>query len=99
VLAVSDELPDGVTSAGVEDVEAEDVLLTGASAPAWPIPERMPAAWVAHDRASLFAPNEPGLDRDLQQIDQLADAVIAAHVLSPLTDESGASHSTSRQSA
>ena len=97
VMAVSDELPDSVTSAGVEDVEAEDVLITGA--PAWPIPARIPAAWVTHDRASLLTPDEPGLERDLQQIDQLTDAVIAAHVLSPLSDESGSSHSTSRQSA
>ena len=47
VAAVSDELhvQDGVAPAGVEVVEAEDVLLSGA--PAWPISERMPAAWVS----------------------------------------------------
>jgi len=99
VLGVSDELPDGVESAAVEDVEALDVLLTGA--PAWPISVRMPTAWVANERASLLAPNEPGYDRALQPIDQLADAVIAAHMLSSLSDDSGtsSSHSSSRQSA
>jgi hypothetical protein len=97
VAAVSDELLDGAAPAGVDDVEAEDILLT--SAPAWPIPSRMASVWVAHDRATLVAQDDPGHDRALQQFDQLADAAIAAQVLSPLIDESGASHSTSRQSA
>src|SRR5215213_7985817 len=51
VFADSDELLDSAAPAEVDDVEAEDVLLAGA--PAWPILERMPTAWVAHDRASL----------------------------------------------
>ena len=99
VLAVSDELLDGLAPVGFEDVEAEDVLLT--SAPAWPIPSRMPAAWVAHERTSLLTPNEPGHERASQPIDQLAGAVIAAHVLSSLSDDSSASSSSSnsRQSA
>src|SRR5215208_7967911 len=44
VAAVSDELQgqDGVASARVEVIEAEDVLLS--TAPAWSISERMPAA-------------------------------------------------------
>jgi hypothetical protein len=95
-FAFSDELHDGVASTGV-DVEAEDVLL--ASAPAWPISERLPAAWVAHDLASLFAPNEPGHDRVLQPIDQLAEAVMTGHMLSSLNDDSDTSSSSSRQSA
>src|SRR5687767_7200614 len=45
VAAVSDDLQgqeqDGGASAGVDIVEAEDVLLSGA--PAWPLSERMPA--------------------------------------------------------
>ena len=101
VAAVSDELQvqDSVASAGVEVVEAEDVLLSGA--PAWPIPERMPAAWVAHDRASSLAPNGPGHDRALQPIDQLleAEAVFTAHMLSSQSDDSASSSSSSRQSA
>src|SRR5215212_11808536 len=72
--AVSDELhvPDGVVAAGVDVVEAEDVLLSGA--PAWSISERMPAAWVAHQHASSLAPNGPGHDRALQPNDQLLEA-------------------------
>jgi hypothetical protein len=86
--AASNELPDGVAPAGGEDLEAEDVVLTGASAPAWPVPERMPAAWVAHDRAR-------------QPIDQLleTEAVITTHMLSSLNDDSATSSSSSRQSA
>ena len=60
VLAASDELQDSVLPVGLEDVEAENVLLAGA--PAWPIPA-VPAAWVAHDPASLLATNGPGNDR------------------------------------
>ena len=98
VAAVSEELPVGLVPTGVEDFEAEDVLLT--SAPAWPISERMPAAWVAHDRASLLAlMSGPAHDRDAQQIDQLAEAVAAAHMLSSLNDDSVTSSSSSRQSA
>jgi hypothetical protein len=97
VAAVSEELPDGVVPAGVEDFEAEDVLLT--SALAWPISERMPAAWVAYDRASLLALSGPAHDRDSQQIDQLAEAVATAHMLSSLNDGSVTSSSSSRQSA
>jgi hypothetical protein len=59
----------------------------------------MPAAWVAHDRASLLALSGPAHDRDLQQIDQLAEAVAAAHMLSSLNDGSVTSSSSSRQSA
>ena len=71
VAAVSDELlvPDGVASAGVDVVEAEDVLLSGA--PAWPILERMPAAWVAYERASSLTANGLGHDRARQPTDQL----------------------------
>ena len=97
VSAVSEELPDGVVSAHVEDVEAEDVLLTHPSA--WPISQQMPAAWVAHDRASLLATNGPGHDRALQPTDQLAEAVIAAHMLSSRSEDSATSSSSSRQSA
>src|SRR3954471_21230668 len=61
VLAASDVLQDSVLPVGLEDVEAEDVLLTGA--PAWPTPERMPAAWAAHDRESLLDANGPAHDR------------------------------------
>ena len=99
VAAVSDDLymQDGGASAGVDVVEADDVLLSGA--PAWPISERMPAAWVAHDRASLLALSGPAHDRDSQQIDQLAEAVAVAHMLSSLNDDSVTSSSSSRQSA
>ena len=97
VSAVSDELQDGVVSAGAEAVEAEDVLLP--FAPAWPIPERMPMAWAAHERASSLAPNGSGHERAPQQIDQLAEAVIAAHMLSSRSDDSATSSSSSRQSA
>jgi hypothetical protein len=84
VSAVSNELRDGVALINVEDVEAEDVLLT--SAPVWPILEGIPAALVAHDRA-------------LQPIDQLAKSVSTAHVLSSLNDDSVTSSASSRQSA
>jgi hypothetical protein len=101
VAAVSDEprVQDGIVSAGVEVVEAEDVLLTGA--PAWPISARMPTARAAHDGASSFVPNGPGQDRVLQPIDQLlaAEAVFAAHMLSSQSDDSASSNSSSRQSA
>jgi hypothetical protein len=103
VAAVPDDLhvPDGIASGGVEVVEAEDVLLAGA--PAWPISDlpRMPTAWVAHDRASLLAANRLGLDRAPQPIDQLAEAVVAAHMLSSQSDDSAAASagSSSRQSA
>jgi hypothetical protein len=95
-------MPDGIAPDGVEVVEAEDVLLTGA--PAWPIShlQRMPTAWAAHDRASLLAPHGPGHDGALQPIDQLleADAVVAAHMLSSQSDESATARSSgSRQSA
>src|SRR5215216_5599900 len=73
VFADSDELLDSAAPAEVDDVEAEDVLLAGA--PAWPILERMPTAWVAHDRASLLAMNGPDHDPARQSIDQLAEAV------------------------
>lgn len=97
--AVSDELQaqDSIVLAGVEVVEAEDVLLPGA--PAWPISEQMPTAWVAQDRASTLAPDGPGNDRAPQSIDQLAEAVITAHMLSSLSEDSASSHSSSRQSA
>ena len=99
VAAVSDELhvQDGVASTGVDILEAEDVLLSGV--PGWPIPERMPAAWVAHERASSLAPTGPGHDRALQPIDQFADAVFTAHMLSSQSDDSANSSSSSRQSA
>src|SRR3954465_963317 len=48
VFANSDEPRDSAAAGSVDDVAAEDVLL--ASAPAWPILERIPTAWVAHDR-------------------------------------------------
>lgn len=101
--AVSDELQvqDGMVSADVEVVEAEDVLLP--VAPAWPIShlQQVPTAWVAHDRASALAPNGPGHDRAPQPIDQLAEAVVAAHMVSSLSDDgaSSSSNSGSRQSA
>jgi hypothetical protein len=97
VSAVSDELHDSVASVGVEDVEAEDVLLT--SAPVWPTLEAKPAALVAHDRANLLALDGPDHDRALQPIDQLAKAVTTAHLLSSLNDDSVTSSSNSRQSA
>ena len=100
LVAVSDELlvPDGVASAGVDVVEADDVLLSGA--PAWPISERMPAAWVAYERASSLTPNGLGHDRARQPIDQLlAEAVFTAHMLSSQSDDSATSSSSSRQSA
>jgi hypothetical protein len=99
VAAVSDELrvQDDIVSAGAEVVEVEDVLLTGT--PAWPISARMPTARVAHDGASSFVPNGPGQDRVLQPIDQLAEAVFAAHMLSSQSDDSASSNSSSRQSA
>jgi hypothetical protein len=106
VAAVSDDLQvqvqgrDGGVSAGV-DVEAEDVLLSGA--PAWPVADlqRMPAAWVAHERASSVAPIGPGHDRGLQPVDQLAEAVFTAHMLASQSDDSAtaSSSSSSRQSA
>ena len=99
VAAVSDELHvlDGVASAGVDVVEADDVLLSGV--PAWPISERMPAAWVAHERASSLAPIGPGHDRARRPIDQRAEAVFTAHMLSSQSDDSANSSSGSRQSA
>jgi hypothetical protein len=97
VAAVSDDPQDGIASAAVEDVEAEDVLLP--TAPAWPISQPMPAVWVAHDRASLLAPHGSGRDRAPQPIDPLADAVVAAHMLSSRGDDSAGSSSDSRQSA
>ena len=107
VAAVSDDLhlPDGIAPDGVEGIEAEDVLLTGA--PAWPIPhvQRMPTAWATHDRASLLASHGLPHDGALQPIDQLleleADAVVSAHLLSSQSDDSAAAHSSSssRQSA
>jgi hypothetical protein len=101
VAAVHDDLhvPDGIASGGVEVVEAEDVVLAGA--PAWPISDlpRIPTTWVAHDRASLLAANRLGHDRAPQPIDQLAEAVVAAHMLSSQSDDSAAAGSSSRQSA
>ena len=101
VAAVSDELlvPDGVASASVDVVEADDVLLSGALA--WPILERIPAAWVAHERASSLTANGPGHDRPGQPTDQLleAEAVFTAHMLSSQSDDSATSSSSSRQSA
>jgi len=103
VVAVSDELhvQDGVAPADVEVIEAEDVLLS--TAPAWSISERMPAAWVAYDRASSLAPNGSGHDRALQPIDQLleAEAAFTAHMLSSQSNDSATAHSSSssRQSA
>jgi hypothetical protein len=97
VSAVSDEPDDGVAPVGVEDIEAEDVLL--ASAPVWPILAGRSAALVAHERANLLPLDGPGHDRALQPIDQLAKAVTTAHVLSSLNDNSVTSSSGSRQSA
>jgi hypothetical protein len=103
VAAVAEDLQvhESVASAGVDVVEAEDVLLSGA--PAWPILERMPAAWLAHQHASSLAPNGPGHDRALQPNDQLleleAEAVFTAHMLSSQSDDSANSDSSSRQSA
>jgi hypothetical protein len=95
VSPVSAEPHDGVAPVGVEDVEAEDVLL--ASAPVWPILEGRPAALLAHDRANLLALDGSGHDRAPQPIDQLAKAVTTAHLLSSLNDDSVTS--SSRQSA
>jgi hypothetical protein len=99
LATVSDDLhvQDGVVSAGVDVVEAEDVLLSGA--PAWPISERMPATWAANERASTLAATGPGHDRALQPIDQLAEAVFTAHMLSSQSDDSANSSSSPRQSA
>ena len=105
VAAVSDDLhvQDGVAAAGVDVVETEDVLLSGA--PAWPVLDlqRMPAAWLARERASSMALNGPGHDRALQPIDQLAEVVFTAHMLSSQSDDSfkatANSSSSSRQSA
>jgi hypothetical protein len=101
VAAVAEDLQvqESVASAGVDVVEAEDVLLSGA--PAWPILERMPAAWLAHQHASSLAPNGPGHDRALQPNDRLleAQAVFTAHMLSSQSDDSANSNSSSRQSA
>ena len=99
VAAVSDELQeqDSVLPVGAEEIEAEDVLLT--SAPAWPIPVRMPAAWVAHDRANLLQLTGPDHEPTRQPIDHLAEAVVTSHMLSSLNDESVTSSSSSRQSA
>ena len=103
VAAVSDDLlvQDGVAAAGVDVVEADDVLLSGA--PAWPIGEPMPAAWVAHERASSLTPNGSGHDRARQPTDQLLEAeeVFTAHMLSSQSDDSAtaSSSSSSRQSA
>ncbi|HEX2281149.1 MAG TPA: hypothetical protein VHG52_05230 [Thermomicrobiales bacterium] len=92
--AVADEPHDGVALVGIEDVEAEDVLLS--SSPVWPILERRSTALVALERASRLAPSEPGHDRAAQSVDQRAEA---AHMLSSLNDDSVESSSTSRQSA
>jgi hypothetical protein len=113
VAAVADDLrlPDGMASDGVEVVEAEDVLLSGA--PAWPSShvQRMPAAWADHDRASLLtlAPDGSDHDRTPQPIDQLldleleAEAVFTAHMLASQSDDSAtalaSASSSSRQSA
>jgi len=95
VLAAFDELQDSVLPVGLEDVEVEDVVLAGA--PAWPIPGRIPAAWGAHDPANLMVTNGPGNDWTPQPIDQLAEAVTTAHMLSSLSEDSASS--SSRQSA
>ena len=99
MAAVSEELQvrDSVLPTGVEEVETEDVLLT--SAPVRSIPERMPAVWVTHDRASPLALT--GLDNNLarQSIDQRAEVEITAHMLSSLSDDSVTSSSSSRRSA
>jgi len=101
LVAASDGLhvQDGGASNGGDVVEAEDVVLSGA--PAWPISERMPAAWVAHERASSLAPNGSEHDRALQSIDQLleAEAVFTAHMLSSQSGDSANSSSSSLQSA
>jgi hypothetical protein len=97
VPAVTDELHDGVALIGIEDVEAEDVLLSGA--PVWPILERRPTALIILDDASRLAPSEPGYDRAVQATDELAEAMITAHMLPSLNDDSVTSSSTSRQSA
>ena len=99
VAAVSDEpqAQESVLPAGAGEVEAEDVLLT--SAPAWPLPVRMPAAWVARDRANLLQLTGPDHEPARQPIDQLAESVVTSHMLSSLNDESVTSSSSSRQSA
>jgi hypothetical protein len=99
LAAVSDDLhmQDDGASAGLDVVAADDVLLSGA--PAWPISERMPAVWAANERASSLAPNGPGHDRALQPIDQLAEAIFTAHMLSSQSDDSANASSSSRQSA
>jgi hypothetical protein len=97
VAAVSEEPPDSVASAGVDDVEMEDVLLPTALAGS--ISQPMPAAWVTHEHASLLAANGSGLNQTPQQVDQLAEAVVAAHMLSSRSDDSAGSSSSSRQSA
>ena len=99
VAAVSDELhvDGGVVAADLEATEAQDVVLPMATA--WPIHERMPTAWLAHERTIALAPSGSGHDRALQPIDQLAEAVIAARMLSSRSEESASSDSSSRQSA
>jgi hypothetical protein len=101
--AVSDELraQDGVVSDGVAVVEAEDVVLP--IAPAWPVSERIPTAWVVHDSASSMEPQGSGHDRASQPSDPPAEAIFAAHMLSSRGEESATAHasssSSSRQSA
>ena len=92
-------MQEGIASAGVDLVEAEDLLLSGA--PAWQILERMPTVWVAQERASSLTPNGPGYDRALQPMDQLleVETVFTAHMLSSQSDNSADSSSSSRQSA
>jgi hypothetical protein len=103
VSAVSDEphAQDSIVSAGVEVVEAEDVVLP--ITPAWPISQQMPTAWVTHDGATSSSPQGPGHDRASQPIDSLAEAVIAAHMLASPSEDgatlSSRSNSSSRQSA
>lgn len=87
----------GGASAGVDVVVAEDVLLSGAAA--WPISERMPTVWAANEHANSVAPNGPGHDRALQPLDQLAEAVLTAHMHSSHSDDSANSSASSRQSA
>ena len=95
--AVADELHDGVALVGIEDVEAEDVLLS--SAPVWSILEQRPTALIVLDGASRLASGGPGHDRAVQPTDELAEAVITGRMLSSLNDDSVTSSSTSRQSA
>ena len=99
VLADSGCVRDGDNhglNAGIQDTVVESVLPPGAET--WSLPRGMVAARVDEDRILSLAPGLSAYGQAPRQIDQIADAVIAAHMLSR-QGEDDADTSRSRQSA